>query len=227
MYSVILAAGLGTRMGDLTRTCPKPMLTINGKPKLAYSIEALPDAVTDVVLVVGYLREQIIAYFGDHYAGRHIHYVEQETYNGTAGAVALCADVVASEKFLVTMGDDLYMKQDLTEMLTYDRALLAIHTREAAQFGLVDVNDDGILCGVIERPHDHEEGLVNTGAYVLDRAYFNTPMVQISDTEYGLPQTLVSMYPEHKTHIVEAQRWMAIGNPEDLSKAQTDIKQYI
>jgi bifunctional UDP-N-acetylglucosamine pyrophosphorylase/glucosamine-1-phosphate N-acetyltransferase len=214
-------------MGELTENCPKPMLTIHGKPKLAYSIETLPLVVTDVIGVVGYLKEQIVEYFGDVYEGRRMHYVTQEVFNGTAGAMNLCKNTIEGSRFLVTMGDDLYLRSDLEMLLQYDQALLAYKTYEAQQFGLVDVDDNGFLRGVIERPHDKKEGLINTGAYVLSREYFDVDMVRISEAEYGLPQTLAAMNPGHKTKIVEAKQWMAIGTPDDLQRAQEDIYTFI
>lgn len=227
MYCVILAAGLGTRMGDLTKSCPKPMLPINGKPKLAYSIEMLPDVITDVVLVVGYLQDIIRDFFQDTFDGRNIHYIEQKVFNGTAGAVALCKDHVKGDQFMVTMGDDLYMRGDLEKLLQYERSLLAMQTQDAAQFGLVSANDNGKLKEVIERPHRFREGLVNTGAYVLTREYFDVPMVKISNCEFGLPQTLVNMYPSYETTVVTAQKWLAIGTPEDWRYAQNRILEFV
>lgn len=227
MYCVILAAGLGTRMGELTENCPKPMLLIHEKPKLAYSIEMLPLVVTDVVLVVGYLKEQIMEYFGQWYEGRRIHYVMQNIYNGTAGAVQLCSDVIDEERFLVIMGDDLYMRDDLERLLHHDQSLLASLTSRAENFGLVDTDARSFLTGVVERPHDKKEGLINTGAYFLRRDYFYTKMVQISEKEYGLPQTLATMYPKHKTKVVEATHWFSIGNPQDLQRAQEEIFTFI
>lgn len=227
MYSVILAAGLGTRMGALTENCPKPMLMIHGKPKLAYSIEMLPLMITDVVVVVGYLKEHIMEYFGDMYEGRRMHYVIQEVFSGTAGATSLCKNAIKGSRFLVTMGDDLYLRSDLEMLLQYDQALLACKTYDAQQYGLVDVDENGFLKGVIERPHDKKEALINTGAYVLNREYFDADMVRISETEYGLPQTLAAMNSRHKTKIVEAKQWMAIGTPDDLQRAQEDIYTFI
>ena len=228
MQSIILVAGLGTRMGDLTKDCPKPMLKIKNKPKLAYSIESLPDEITEVILVVGYLKEQIIDFFGDNYAGREIIYVEQKKFNGTAGAVELARDLIGdNDKFLVTMGDDLYDRKDLEKLLQEDQDLLAYETNQADQFGLVDVDREGNLISVVECPHNKKNGLVNTGAYVLSAEYFKIPMVLISNNEYGLPQTLVSMYPEHKTKVVSTNKWQSIGNPKDLKIAEKRIGEFL
>ncbi len=226
MYCVILAAGLGTRMGKFTKDCPKPMLKIKNKPKLAYSIEMLPDEITDVVLVVGYLKEQIIDYFDNNFDGKNIHFVEQKEFNGTAGAVSLARDIV-NDNILVIMGDDLYYKKDLEKLMQYNQSLLAYETNQAERFGLVDVDKNNNLLNVVERSHDKIKGLINTGAYVLSGEYFSVDMVQISQKEYGLPQTLVSMYPEVKTKVVTTKKWQSIGSPEDLEIAQTRINEFI
>ncbi|MEA3322787.1 MAG: sugar phosphate nucleotidyltransferase, partial [Patescibacteria group bacterium] len=139
MYCVILAAGFGNRMGNLTENCPKPMLKIKDRPKLAYSIEMLPDEIDDVVLVVGYLKNQIIEFFGSEFDGKKIHYVEQMDFNGTAGAVVLSKDIVKNN-FLVIMGDDLYDKDDLEKLIKNEQSLLAYETDQAEQFGLVDID---------------------------------------------------------------------------------------
>ena len=63
MQAVILAAGLGTRMGKLTKNTPKPMLKLDGKNLLEWKIERLPKEVDEVILVVGYKSEVIKKYF--------------------------------------------------------------------------------------------------------------------------------------------------------------------
>lgn len=226
MYCVILVAGFGTRMGKLTKNCPKPMLKIKNRPKLAYSIETLPSEITDVILVIGYLGNQIKDFFGNSYDGKGIHYVKQESFNGTAGAVALTEGVIEDD-LLVIMGDDLYDKKDLEKLMQWEQSILAYETNQAEQFGLVSVDKNNNLRGVVERPHDKSKGLVNAGAYVLSKKYFNVPMIKISDTEYGLPQTLVSMYPNTKTKVIKTKKWQSIGTPEDLEIAQTKIEEFI
>jgi NDP-sugar pyrophosphorylase family protein len=186
----------------------------------------LPKQINDVVLVVGYLSEQIEKYFGNKFGDKNIHYMEQKDFNGTAGAVSLVKDFI-KDRCLVLMGDDLYYKKDLEKLLDYEQSLLAFETMRAQQFGLVDLDSEGYLKSVIERPHNKINGLINTGAYVLSKEYFDMPMIAISNTEYGLPQTLVSMYPKNKTKIIVAQKWQSIGTPEDLEIAQSRINEFI
>lgn len=52
-------------------------------------------------------------------------------------------------------------------------------------------------------------------------------MVKISDKEYGLPQTLITMYPLTKTKIIKTEKWQLIGTSKDLEVAQRKIKEFI
>lgn len=226
MQCIILVAGRGTRMGDLCDHTPKPMLPILGKPKLAYSIENLPDKITEVILIVGYLKEKIIAYFGDKYKGKKIRYIVHTAIEGT-GKVLHSAKDVLQEKFLVIMGDDLYTKKDLSELLCYPLGVLAREMSNAKNFGVIRVDEKGNLNTIVERPHSFDRGLVNTGAYVLSKDFFSYPLVKISEHEYGLPQTLVGMKDVFPIKIVYARDWFAIGDPQALKEAQTRIQDFI
>lgn len=219
MQCVILVAGRGTRMGELTDTIPKPMLPVSGLPLLAHKIRMLPETIEEIILVVGYKKEVIIEYFGTAWEGRKITYVDQTKLDGTAGAIYLVKDLIKGE-FLVTMGDDFYHPEDIASLMQHPLSLLGYHTHNAAAFGIVTVDAEQHLLGVVERPHGFTEGLVNTGAYVLNQDFFKYPPVKISETEYGLPQTLVLMSQDTPVKVEVTKRWLPIGNPNDLVLAE-------
>src|SRR3990167_990885 len=106
MQCVILAAGRGTRMMELTGAVPKPMLEVAGRPLLEYKLDALPEEVNEIVIVVGYLKEVIQQHLSTSYNGKQIVYVEQKNLDGTAGAL-WSAQPVLKDRFLVMMGDDI------------------------------------------------------------------------------------------------------------------------
>lgn len=152
--------------------------------------------------MVGYLQEQVKDFFGQEYKGRKITYVEQEIFNGTAGAVDLVKNLILEdEKFMVIMGDDFYQKSDLEKLLKYDYSVLALYLEDAKEFGLLGSDENNFLTSVIEKPHVEEKGSVNIAAYMLSKEYFNTNMVPISDTEFGLPQTLVKMSKDKNINV--------------------------
>ena len=226
MQCVILAAGRGVRMGKLAQDTPKPMLPIRGIPKLEYTMRALPVEVTEVVFVIGYLGEKIREHFGQSWEGKRVAYVEQEKLDGTGGAIRLVRDVVRG-KFLVINGDDLYLKEDLERLMTHDLAVLACVVEDSNPFGVLETDADGKLLSIIERPHDGTVKLVNTGAYMLHENFFQYPLVSISETEYGLPQTLVSMRDQYTIAVEQTKTWFPIGTPEALAEAEQMIGKFM
>ncbi len=226
MQAVILVAGRGVRMGSLTEKTPKPMLKIKNKPILAYKIEALPKEITEVILIVGYLKEQIIAYFGNNYNNRKIIYIEQKELNGTGGAIYLAKDIL-KERFLVMMGDDLYAKKDIENIMKYEIAVLGFEVADPKRFGIIKTNKNGELLDIIEKPNISEKSLANIGLYVLNRNFFNYPLFDLGNGEFGLPQTLVQMKNEFKIYTEKATEWFPVGNPDDYERAKNIIDKFI
>lgn len=77
MQVVIFAAGEGTRLRPLTNKKPKPMLEVSGRPILEHLLDSLPDCIDEVIMVVGFLSNQIEDHFGSSYKERRIHYAFQ------------------------------------------------------------------------------------------------------------------------------------------------------
>ena len=124
MQAVILAAGRGTRMNHLTSNTPKPMINIGKMNLIEWKIESMPPLISEVVIIVGYLGEQIKKHFGENFAGKKITYIEQKELNGTGGALFLAKNSLKGN-FLVMMGDDIYSKEDIVEMIENGWSILA------------------------------------------------------------------------------------------------------
>lgn len=212
-------------MGQLTVDTPKPMLEIKGKPILAYKIETLPEEVDEVILVVGYLRDQIQRYFGNEYAGKKISYVVQEKLEGSGAALHLAKDILRND-FLVMMGDDLYMKKDIERVMQHKLAVLGLEVEEPKRFGVIYFDEKNNLSDIVENPDIPAPALANIALYKLNKDFFNYPLVRIPNGEYGLPQTMIKMMDKHKIVVEKATGWFPIGNPEDLEKAQKIIEKF-
>ena len=228
MQAVILAAGKGTRMRELCHDCPKPMVKLLGKPLLEWRLATLPESINEVILVVGYLQEQIKEYFGDQWQGRKITYVTQEILDGTGGAMRVLQPHLTG-RVLVTNGDDLYHKDDLEELSVDESeggAVIGMDVEDAAKYGLLEVDDEGKLWSITERPHERQVGVVNTGTYIITDKFFDYPLVPISDTEFGLPQTLVQVAGEYPVRVLKARAWQPVGCPEDIPDAEAFIQKY-
>jgi bifunctional UDP-N-acetylglucosamine pyrophosphorylase/glucosamine-1-phosphate N-acetyltransferase len=217
---VLLAAGRGTRLAPLTDDCPKPLITTGGLPILDWSLSALPSSIEEVIIVVGYLKEMIEARYGTEWEGRSIRYVEQKELKGTGHAVHILSPLV-DDRFLVLNGDDLYLPSDLEALCTHDRAVLALEAKEGGRFGALESDANGNLTAIVEGGIG---SMINIGAYLMDRTYFDEPLVAIKGgAEYGLPQTLVNVARTHPIRVVAAHAWFPIGFPEDIERADAWI----
>ena len=130
MQVVILAGGLGTRLGTLTCTTPKPMVPVRGVPYLEHQLRLLvQQGLTDVVLLTGYLGEQIEEYFGDGgRLGLRMRYSREPQPLGTGGALRY-AQALLDEAFLVIYGDS-YLRIDygaVGHWLARSAAVMAVY----------------------------------------------------------------------------------------------------
>src|SRR5688572_28096982 len=107
MKARILAAGKGTRMGELTNERPKPMLLVQGKPILEHIIEGLRDAgIGEVFIVIGHRAEIIQEHFGNgSKIGARLAYGVQTVQDGTGKAPEVAKKFVGTDEFLLTYGD--------------------------------------------------------------------------------------------------------------------------
>ncbi|KKW11618.1 MAG: Nucleotidyl transferase [Parcubacteria group bacterium GW2011_GWA2_49_9] len=224
MQDVILAAGLGTRMRPLTNTVAKSLVKIAGRPLLEYTFDALPDEVDEVIIVIGYLGEQIRAYLGDMFRGRCIKYVVQNKLEGTAKALWEAKPFLKG-RFVVLMADDIYGKEDIEKCLQHEQSMLVYRQKRESPGGEVVLNKKGELAEVLEKNSIPIGALVATNVYVLTPAFFQyEPVKKHPDSpEYGLPQTVVEMSQDHPVFVVEATRWLKITTPEDLILAEKSL----
>ena len=213
-------------MGELTNDVPKPLLKISTRPILEYTLNNLPEEISEIVFIVGYKGELIRRQFGEEFKGKKISYVEQTELNGTAGAL-WTAKGILRDKFLVLMGDDLYQCDDLRKIVRHDLAILTKEINEPSRFGVVETDESGNLLRVVERPAAPKSNLVNTGAYVLNMDFFNYSMAPVyGGTEFGLPQTLAQMADKYKIKVERASFWHSNTKCEDLAKAEEIVKKY-
>lgn len=223
MQAVILAAGLGTRMGELTKDTPKPLLKIQDLTLLEHNLKALPPEIDEVVLVVGYLADQIKHMIGNEILGKKVTYVHQTELKGTGHALFQAKEILR-DRFLVLMGDDLYEKDDLQDLVKYPLSMLVwqLDTDDISseRQALVKVNDKGELVDIVERQPAFKGMLVNAGAYVLNTDLFKYPLKSagVPATEFGLPQTFLQMVRDGaKFKITKANWWHKVAGPGDLT----------
>ena len=119
MQVAILAGGLATRLGDLTKNQPKSMLEIHGGPFLEYQLELLREGgVNNIILCIGHMGEQIERHFGDGMKyGVNIQYNLEDKPLGTAGALKK-AEALLDDVFFTMYGDS-FLFLDFSLIMSY------------------------------------------------------------------------------------------------------------
>ena len=223
MQAVILAAGLGTRLRPFTLTTPKTLIPIGEKTLIEHTLDALPNAIDEIFVVVNYLGDQIKSKIGDSHRGISIRYVTQEPLNGTGGAMMLLRNQL-HDRFLVVNGDDLYSHEALEKMMSHQTSILLCPTDMHLMNG-GQLDTQGKFIGLVESITNIQSYRV-CGAYVLDRSYFDIGPVKIQGSrheEFGLPQTLAVQAIDKPIEVVLTTEWFPIGTPEELSFANKKL----
>lgn len=222
MKAVIFAAGLGTRLRPLTDATPKPMIDVGGKPILERTLEALPDSVSAVTLVIGHLGQTIRSRFGQD---SRIAFVEQTELRGTYDALMRARPFLGSEAFLALNGDDLYSKQDLEKLISAEPfAMLAHRVPTPNTYSHLE-SEGGFLTHIVPNKDAHALTAheVYVGACLLDGRFFDLAPAALPNGEYGLPQTLALHLDKIPVQVIESKFWMPVGTPEELERARAAV----
>lgn len=220
MQCVILAAGKGTRLRPLTDNCPKPLVKVAGKTLLDHIVSSIPSAVNELIIVTGYLEEQIKEHCGTEFHGKKVTYVHQAEQKGTAHALWLCKDLLKG-RFLFMFADDLHGANDIARATSYTRSMLTLTTTTPEKFGIVVRHPDGTLAEIIEKPTHAPSNLASTGVMVLDDHIFEfDPYAKETNGEYYLTDVLQEYAKQYPIAVVEQQLWIPIGYPEDIENAE-------
>jgi mannose-1-phosphate guanylyltransferase len=178
--AVILAAGLGTRLGDLTRDCPKVMVPICGKPMLEHHVEWLRAAgVQEFFFNLHYLPDVITDHFGNGSKwGVSIRYSHEDRLQGTAGSMRAFRQFL-DQRFLVQYGD-VFSRLDVAALSRFHRdrasaASLVVHpSSHPHDSDIVSLETDGRISQIHHKPGDARFGNIgNAGAYLLEPVVFD------------------------------------------------------
>jgi len=178
--AVLLAAGRGTRMKDLTNDLPKPMLEVHGKPILQHIVEGLRAAgIQRVLIVVGYREDVVRAHFQDGSKfGLSIQYVTQVVQDGTGRVVDLAKDFAGNAPFILSYGDILIEPINYLRLVRLGNAEAIISVKhnpgEIAKGGAVFVNDLFEMTDLREKPGPGEptSPWYNAGIYTFRPSIF-------------------------------------------------------
>lgn len=158
---------------------PKVLALVRGRPYLAYLLEQLGDAgVRTVVLLTGYLADQVRSAFGDSYAGLHLKYSRESSPLGTAGALRQALPHLLSPTILLLNGDS-HCATCLSDFWEFHRrqaadfSLVLTWVEDCSRYGRVHVGLGGRVLRFEEKSEAGGAGWVNAGIYLVNR-----PMIQ-------------------------------------------------
>jgi len=181
MKAVILAGGKGTRLGDLSKDIPKPMVTVGTKPILEHQIELLVRfGFTEVFIIVNHLKDSIIEHFQDGSKfGIKISYYQESSPLGTVGGLKEIENNLTDD-FLVLYGD-VMMDMDLERLIKFHQAknseaTLVLHPNDHPHDSdLVEMDKNSKIIAFYSKPHNpniYYHNMVNAGAYVFSPKIF-------------------------------------------------------
>ncbi len=181
MKALILAGGAGTRLRPITHTSAKQLVPVANKPILFYGIEAMVAAgITEIGVIVGDTRAEVMAALGDGSQwGAAITFIPQDAPLGLAHCVLIAAEFLGDDDFVMYLGDNL-LEQDLAAFVDAFEAARETDEPPAAQillkrvpdphrFGIAELDADGHVVRLVEKPADPPSDLALVGVYLFDK----------------------------------------------------------
>ncbi len=236
MKAVLLAAGEGTRLRPLSLARPKHLFYIAGKPIIEHTLNRLKMAgITDVLLVVSYMKEKIMEFVGDGSRfGMNVEFVDQVQPLGTAHATKMAKDFLDNETFVLANADVMVKSTFYRELIDFfgknknSSILSLVQVKDPSKYGVVEI-EDGKIKKIVEKPEHKKESsnLINAGIYLFQPEIFNmiertkkSPRGEFEITDSI--QMLINEGYDVRGFVVDTW-WIDIGRPWEL----LEINEYL
>lgn len=227
MKGLVLAGGSGTRLRPLTHSMPKQLIPLANRPVLEHvlaNVRAL--GVTEVGIVVGDWAEQIAAVIGDGARlGLRVTYVRQSRPLGLAHCVRLARPFLGEDDFVMYLGDDVLADGVGNAAADFrrdrpDAQVVVQKVADPSRFGIVELDVDGAVRGLAEKPAEPRGDLALVGVYFFTAAV-HAAVDRVRPGPRGeLEITDAIQWLVEHGHRVGVSRydgfWRDAGRPEDL-----------
>ena len=241
MQALMLAAGMGKRLGKYTENATKCMVPVNGKTLIEYAIESLIEAkIKRLTLVVGYKKVVLKDFLKDKYKEIEINYIDNDVYDTTNNiySLYLAKDVLAQDDTILLESDLIFDKNIIKEIIEDKNPNLAVvspfETWMDGTCALID--DQNVIKGILGKSEfnwdktNHYYKTVNI--YKFSKEFATTvymPFLKAYQTAYGKNEyyeTVLKVISflgnsTFKAHSVDGSRWYEIDDPADLAIAET------
>ncbi len=234
MKAMILAAGLGTRLRPLTENLPKPLLPIEGRPLIEYTLRLLRKyGLTEVIINLHYQGDKIMSALGNgSHLGMKILYSEEAEILGTGGGIKKVAKFLSDGSFLV-INSDILVEIDLDRLMAshrlQDRAATLVLREDpnVAQWGSLGVDSDLRIRQILGRPEWTGGPLSQrmfTGIHIMDPRVLD-PIPESGFFSIMEAYTGMLAKEERLYGFILKGYWMDVGTPERYAKVQKDVRQ--
>jgi glucose-1-phosphate thymidylyltransferase len=168
MKAIIPVAGAGTKLRPHTYTQPKALIPLAGKTVLSIIVDQLKNAgITEFIFVVGYLGDKIQDYVRFNYLNIQAHFVHQNDRQGIGHALKLTRDIVKDDEIFIVLGDTL-CEYDIDAVLNSPDSMLGVKkVDDPRSFGVAEIDADGKVTHVIEKPHIPKSNMALVGIYKI------------------------------------------------------------
>ena len=175
MKVVILAGGFGTRLSEYTKSIPKPMVKINGKPILVYIIEHyLKYGFNDFYIALGYKGNYIKNFFKKNKFNCKINLIDTGLKTMTGGRLKRLKKKIKNETFLLTYGDgvsDVNLQKLVKFHKKKNKLITLTAVRPPARFGAIKIKGNKVK--TFKEKSKLDEGWINGGFFVVEPKFLN------------------------------------------------------
>lgn len=237
MKAIIPLAGIGSRLKPHTRTQPKSLIPLAGKPILGHIMDNLVEAgIEDFVFVIGYLGDRIEQYISENYGQYRSTFVMQTLGRGIGHAIWLARENFdANERMLIVLGDTIF-EADLKGVIAGGGNALGVKkVEDPRQFGVAELNDGGLIVKLSEKPLIPKSNLALVGLYVIEDTAalfrcldFNIQNEIRTQNEFHLTDALQCMIGEgvhFKTFAVDT--WFDCGKKDIILQTNRNLLKQI
>ena len=182
LQGIILAAGKGVRAYPATRYIPKTLMEVGGKTLIERNVEIMRGqlGIQDIIVVVGYLGDQIEDYFRRRGMDQNITFVRQPRQKGIGHAMLCTEQYLRHDRFVVMLGDEFYLDSNHSDLLSHleDDGDAVLMFREESDRFKISKNYTGIIedlrvISLEEKPKHPRSRLMGVGTYLLNRKVFD------------------------------------------------------
>ncbi|MGC9367388.1 MAG: sugar phosphate nucleotidyltransferase [bacterium] len=227
MRVVIPAAGIGKRLRPHTHTVPKVLLRLAGKPMLGHIMDLLDGFdISEIVFVIGYKSELVKQYLQQNYSQYNLKFIYQQKRLGLGHAIYSTG--VSDEDTLIILGDTIF-RADLSRVIESGKNSIGVaEVEDPRRFGVVQLDKDGKVSRLVEKPAHPPTNLAVVGVYYLkDYDLLGKALNQIisenikSSGEYQLTDALQLMVDEGtEFSTFPIVKWLDCGKPETMLETQ-------